>query len=142
MNIYRQKGFNLSHEKKVSSFLDGCKLPLRETNRQLRALSTVKSWKASEIKSFLLYGFTCFYGTLGDKMFSHFFLLSSTIRILLKTEKLAVDIAEKLIDIFRLLLPYFFNAQTSNAHESSCTESSSRPGSSGWKPRKLSMLMH
>ena len=118
VNIYRQKGFNLSHEKKVSSFLEGCKLPLRETNRQLRALSTVKSWKASELKSFLLYGFTCFYGTLGDKMFSHFFLLSSSIRILLETEKLAVDIAEKLIDIFRLLLPYFYGetAQTFNAH--------------------------
>ena len=51
-------------------------------------------------------------------MFSHFFLLSSSIRILLETEKLAVDIAEKLIDIFRLLLPYFYGetAQTFNAH--------------------------
>ena len=108
VNIYRQKGFNFSHEKKVSSFLEWCNLPLRETNRQLRALSTVKSWKASELNSVLLYGFTCFYGTLGDKMFSHFSLLSSSIRILLETEKLAVDIAEKLIDIFRLLLPYFY----------------------------------
>ena len=43
VNIYRQKKFNFSHEKKVSSFLEGCKLLLRETNRQLRALSTVKS---------------------------------------------------------------------------------------------------
>ena len=58
VNVYWQKGFSLSHVKKVSSFLDGCKLPLRETNRQLRALSTVKSWKASELKSFLLDGFT------------------------------------------------------------------------------------
>ena len=51
-------------------------------------------------------------------MFSHFFLLSSSVRILLETEKLDVDIAEKLIDIFRLLLPYFYGetAQNFNAH--------------------------
>ena len=102
-----QKRFNLLHEKKVSSFLEGCKLSLRETNRQLRGLSTMKSWEASELKSFLLYGFTCFYGTLGDKMFSHSFLLTSSIAILIETEKIAVDIAEKLIAIFRLLLPFF-----------------------------------
>ena len=52
------------------------------------------------------------------KCFSYFFLLSSSIRILLETEKIAVDLDEKVIDIFRFPIPHFYGktAQTFNAH--------------------------
>ena len=88
-------------------------------NRQLRGVDSVKLWKASELKLFLLYGFISFYGLLSDQMFTHFFLLSASIRLLLDpyTEK-DIDVAAKSLATFRKQLVRFYGdkSETYNAH--------------------------
>ena len=103
----------------VSAKLLKCKLPGTDNKRQLRSLETLKYWKATELKLFLLYGFVSFFGVLSVPMFVHFYLLSTAIRYLIEpVREQSYDKAEVLIKIFRKLVPYFYGeaAQTYNMH--------------------------
>ena len=118
-SIVCQKGFNKILKEIASKRLLNCKLPSNDYNRQLRGVDSVKLWKASELKLFLLYGFISFYGLLSDQMFTHFFLLSASIRLLLDpdTEK-DIDVAAKSLATFRKQLVRFYGdkSETYNAH--------------------------
>ena len=96
-----------------------CRLPIQDYNRQLRCIDSVKLWKASKLKLFLLYGFVSFYGMLSDAMFAHFFLLSSAIRILLEPQTVKEnDIAGNILTCFRKQLARFYGdkSETIDAH--------------------------
>ena len=72
-NIVKQKSFSHIHSQLASKRLLHCRLPIQDYNRQLRGIDSVKLWKASELKLFLLYGFMSLFGLLSDAMFAHFF---------------------------------------------------------------------
>ena len=118
-SIVCQKGFNKILKEIASERLLNCKLPSNDYNRHLRGVDSVKLWKASELKLFLLYGIISFYGLPSDQMFTHFFLLSASIRLLLDpdTEK-DIDVAAKSLATFRKQLVRFYGdkSETYNAH--------------------------
>ena len=118
-SIVCQKGFNKKLKEIASKRLLNCKLPSNDYNRQLRGVDSVKLWKASELKLFLLYGFISFYGLLSDQMFTHFFLLSASIRLLLDPDtENDIDVAAKSLATFRKQLVRFYGdkSETYNAH--------------------------
>ena len=82
-NIIQPSKLSPEARTRVSDMLVTCKLPSQDYKRQLRALDTIKLWKAIELKLFLLYGFMCFLNTLSVEMFAHFCLLSSYMRKLM-----------------------------------------------------------
>ena len=103
----------------VSANLSKCKVPGTDNKRQLRSLETLKYWKATELKLFLLYGFVSFFGVLSVPMFVHFYLLSTAIRFLIEpVREQSYDKAEVVIKIFRKLVPNFYGeaAQSYNMH--------------------------
>ena len=61
-------------------------LPTLEIRRMLRSVSEhLKYWKASELRSFLLfYGAPALYGILSENYFQHYLLLVNAIYLLLK----------------------------------------------------------
>ena len=71
-NIDPERNFSAQQKGLGCRRLTLCRLPSQEYNRQLRPLDTLKLWKASELKLFLLYGFLFFLGTISDQMFIHF----------------------------------------------------------------------
>ena len=118
-NIVKQKSFSHIHSQLASKRLLHCRLPIQDYNRQLRGIDSVKLWKASELKLFLLYGFMSLFGLLSDAMFAHFFLLSSAIRILLEPQTVKeIDIAGNILTCFRKQLVRFYGdkSETFNAH--------------------------
>ena len=97
-NLVRSSRFSKIAKAKVSQALLSCKLPSCDYKRQLRSIDTVKYWKASELKSFLLYGFVCLIDTVSHELFIHFFILSAAIRMLLDSKKENVNLAGSLLD--------------------------------------------
>ena len=85
----------------VSDMLVTWKLTSQDYKRQLRALDTLKSWKATELKLFRLYGFMCFLNTLSVEMFAHFCLLSSSMRMLMnpKSDE-EICLSDELVMVF------------------------------------------
>ena len=118
-NIIQSSKLSPEARTRVSDMLVTCKLPSQDYKRQLRALDTLKSWKATELKLFLLYGFMCFLNTLSVEMFAHFSLLSSSMRMLMnpKSDE-EICLSDELVMVFRELAPFFYGetSQTFNKH--------------------------
>ncbi|XP_067625680.1 uncharacterized protein [Eurosta solidaginis] len=97
----------LEHLKKI--------LP-REFNREVRSLDNVMRFKATELRTFLLYtGPIVLRGILDTSLYNHFLLLSLGIRLLLHTEYCVTQnsLASSLLDDFVSQVPFFlygFNA--------------------------------
>ena len=67
----------------VNQRLPSFRLPHQNFSRQLRGHQTLKYWKASQFKSFLLYGFMTLTVCVHYEVFVHFVLLSFAVRFLL-----------------------------------------------------------
>ena len=118
-NIEKSSKLSAEAKSQVSINLMNYRLPNQDYKRQLRSLDTIKSWKASELKLILLYGFISFIDTLSVNLFAHFFFLSSAMRILIQPNSdEEIDLAKELIAVFRELAPFFNgeSAQTFNMH--------------------------
>jgi hypothetical protein len=80
-----------------------CNIP-KEFNRKCRSLKDLKHWKATELRTFVLYvGPSALRGILNDKLFSHFLLLHSAVYILcseLAFDKSWVSYAGELLSQF------------------------------------------
>ena len=104
----------------VNKRLLSFRLPYQDFSRQFRSLQTLKYWKASEFKSFLLYGFMTLTGCVHYEVFVHFVLLSFAVRILLEEhdDPSMVQRAKVLLHTFRQRLPEIYgeSSQTFNMH--------------------------
>ena len=121
LGVVRTTLYNLvrsSRFSKIAKALLSCKLPSCDYKRQLRSIDTLKYWKASEMKSFLLYGFVCLIDTVSHELFINFFILSAAIRMLLDSKKQNVNLAGSLLDLFREIAPFFTEKP---AKRSTCT---------------------
>ena len=82
------------------------KLP-SEFARQPRSLAELDRWKATELRSFLLYsGPVVLKGIVDPKLYKHFLSLSIAIRILCEEDKIKCS---SLLDFAKELLNYFVN---------------------------------
>ena len=104
----------------VNNRLSRFRLPYQEFSRQFRSLDRLKLWKASEFKSFLLYGFVTFTGCIHPNLLAHLFCLSSAIRILLEeaSDREKRETAAFLLDTFRKNLTLFYgeSSESFNMH--------------------------
>ena len=113
-NLVRSSRFSKIAKAKVSQALLSCKLPSCDYKRQLRSIDTLKYWKASELKSFLLYNFVCLIDTVSHELFIHLFILSAAIRMLLDSKTEKVSLAGSLLYLFREIAPFFLRRNLPN----------------------------
>ena len=108
------------HEGELNARINKLKPPLF-IKRAPRPISELKYWKASELKSFLLYyGPVILCDILTDAYYSHFLLLSEAIYILLKDSisQSDVEYAENLLEEFVIIFPGLYESRylTLNFH--------------------------
>ena len=116
------KPFNISdHVSKADNRLLQIQPPL-EIGRTPRSIEHHrKYWKASELRSFLLYyGLPVLFGLLEQNYFQHFAVLSQAAFILLLDliSELQLQQCERLLEYFCLMFPYLYDLryQTINIH--------------------------
>ena len=114
-----KRALKVEQLERIDSILVKARLPSVIFSRQLRRISALKYWKASELKLFMLYGFVVLWEYLTSDLFCHFYLLSESVRLLCTAETPAVvRVAEKCLYTFSRNVKDFYGeaGQIYNVH--------------------------